>query len=70
MMSILQSIVFFLAFSGTVYFMGRLVTWTFFKVNPKKGRLNEGHVKTNVKPPAKTPKPSIKPAPQAPPKKD
>lgn len=35
----------------------------------KKGRLNEGHVKTNVKPPAKTPKPSIKPAPQTPPKK-
>ena len=34
-MSILQSIVFLLAFSGTVYFMGRLVTWTVFKVNPE-----------------------------------
>ncbi len=36
------------------------------KTMAKKERLNEGHVKTNVKPPAKTPRPSIKPAPQKP----
>ena len=36
----------------------------------KKERLNEGHVKTNVKSPAKTPKPVVQPAPQKPKKKD
>lgn len=30
----------------------------------RKRKLNEGHAKTNIKPPSKTPKPSIKPAPQ------
>ncbi len=30
----------------------------------KKGKLNEGHTKTNVKDPAKSSKPKVKPAPQ------
>jgi len=34
-----------------------------------KDRLNEGNVKTNVKPPTNSPKPVINPAPQKPPKK-
>lgn len=32
---------------------------------PSKGRLEEGKVKTNVKPPSNTPRPTIKPAPQS-----
>lgn len=35
----------------------------------KYERLNEGKIKTNIKPPSESPKPEIKPAPQKPPKK-
>lgn len=34
-MNFLLSIIFFLAFSGSVYFLGKLLTWFLYKVKPE-----------------------------------
>jgi hypothetical protein len=34
-MKLILTIIFFLAFSGTTYFVGRLLTWFLYKVKPE-----------------------------------